>query len=141
MAKSGIAIQKGTSQKDGKVSSGLAVITDSINDQIKAIALKAGQKVIEKTDPHVPVDTGALVQSSRVTIRAEKNLGITSTVSYGGPTRAGATRNAPTGNVDYAGLVHEDANHRGFKYLQKGRDESLEDVKAILLEGLRNLKV
>lgn len=80
------------------------------NKRTEEIVRQTGQDVFDKSQELVPVDTGALKSTGTYSFNIFEigdNVSYVATIDYGGESRIGPTKNAPTGIVDYAALVHD----------------------------------
>jgi len=104
------------------------------------MAERAARIIISESNKLVPRDTNALAESWQAGAEKLKSKpGFRAVASYGGRTRAGATRNAPTGIVDYAVIVHEDLEQHHdngeAKFLEKGAEAAKERIEDMFKTG------
>lgn len=93
-------------------------------------------------------DTGALHESGVVLTPPKEKSGsrerLSRTVSFGGRTRAGATRNAPSGIVDYAATVHDVGTGAGgqftpVRYLTRALQEVQPKIAGRFRKALKDI--
>ncbi len=107
-------------------------------NEIKAALIEIGEEIIKETTPLVPVQDGSLRDSAKLSVDPNPNNPKV-TVSYGGQSKTSG-RNAPTGFVDYAVLVHEDNRVHAigeWKYLQTGAQLAVPKLEAIMAKHVK----
>ena len=115
-----------------------------VESKTEKILLGAAEIVLKETMPLVPYDTGALRASGRAFTRKTPK-GVLAEVTFGGPDApVAATRNAPTGIVDYAVIVHNDleAKHAVGQalFLETGTIRSKDKIESYVRRELRKIK-
>jgi hypothetical protein len=94
---------------------------------------QGARHVLEVSQERVPVRTGALKNSGKVTVDEELKI---VTISYGDSTLS--LEGTPT--RDYAARIHETLNEKnpvGFKYLETAFDDSLEEVLNLIGDSIK----
>lgn len=116
---------------------------EDVDEVTKEMARRAAMMVISESNPLVPRDTQALAESWQAEAVETQRGNYKAVASYGGQTRIGPTRNAPTGFVNYAVLVHEDLetphSNGQAKFLEEGANRAKERITAELIAELREL--
>ncbi len=114
------------------------IFADLKKNEIQAALLEMGEEIIKETRPLVPLQDGSLRDSSKLSVDPNPNHPKV-TVSYGGQSKTSG-RNAPTGFVDYAVLVHEDNREHAigeWKYLQTGAQLAMPKLEAIMAKHVK----
>jgi len=95
-----------------------------VNAEAFRIFQGAAQIVLNHTYPFVPVQYGGLSQSGAASAEVTPK-GVRGKVTFGGiDNPVTPTPNAPLGIVTYALIVHENAEGRGYKYLEQGAESA-----------------
>ncbi len=114
------------------------IFSELKKNQIQAALKEMGEEIIKETTPLVPVQDGSLRDSAKLVVDPNPNNPKV-TVSYGGQSNTPG-RNAPTGFVDYAVLVHEDNREHAigqWKYLQTGAQLAVPKLEAIMAKHVK----
>ena len=115
-----------TSKQVSHIVSDYKAFVEATKKDTKKIMKKAADLILKKTIPYVPVDTGALRQSGTASIK-ENTKGVEAQVAFGGyKNPVTPTRNAPTGVVHYATVVHEDVEGWAVGKYKSGQYKFLE---------------
>lgn len=147
MARFNIAAKgKGFSQGSNTVRAIEGILTDYkrfvgvVEEETERILDEASNMVLDAARANAPEETGALKESGRAGTRKNER-GIFGYVSFGGlDAPVTPTKNAPKGIVDYAVVVHEDANHSGYKFMEEAALNVKDEVDAYITSQLKKVE-
>lgn len=148
MARFNIAAKgKGYSQGSNSVRAIEGILTDYkrfigvVESEAERILEDAAGMILDAAVANAPEETGALKESGRAGTRKNEKGQIYGYVSFGGlDAPVSPTKNAPRGIVDYAVVVHEDANHSGYKFMEEAALQIKDDVDNYIVSELKRLK-